>query len=396
MTTFDEGQVVTFTGYTEENDDDKPDNWEALTVGENYTIVEVHNESGKDPCFFLEANNPGFDDTKRASKKANPRTIRVDVFADEIEIVEIAAEAAVAELDDDVEVVEPEVVDDAVEVEEASAAPKKTTKKKAASKKAAKKTAAKKEEDTEADTVEVNSEGDIVLSDKQQSKEVMTLIKGKTPKQLIKLAQTHAKDAMLADWTLGGILYNVKVSGAYKTINDNKYDQRKGWEMFIDEQIGIDYRKAMYLVDIYSKFTRHGVKKEVAARLGWSKASRISAVMDSENTEELVELADDSSFRDLEDTIRTEYKTKGATKGTKIKRMGFRFRIAEEGGAIVADYLEQARNELGLDNLDDTFQHIVTEWSQEHLNLKKRKKGTSRSKAKANGTGDDVHQEVSA
>jgi hypothetical protein len=383
MTTFDEGQVVTFTGYTEENDDDKPDNWEALMVGENYTIVEVHNEAGKDPCFFLEADNPNFDETKRASKKANPRTIRVDVFADEIEVAEIAT----ADADDDVEVIDDAVEVVEPEVEAAPAKKKRTAKKRTAAK-------AKVEEDT--DTVEVNSEGDIVLTDAQQSKEVMGLIKGKTPQQMIKLAQTHAKDAMLADWTLGGILYNVKVSGAYKTINDNKYDQKKGWEMFIDEQIGIDYRKAMYLVDIYSKFTRHGVKKEVAARLGWSKASRISAVMDNENTEELVALADDSSFRDLEDTIRTEYKTKGATKGTKIKRMGFRFRIAEEGGAIVADYLEQARNELGLDNLDDTFQHIVTEWSQEHLNLKKRKKGASRSKAKANGTDDTVHQEVSA
>jgi hypothetical protein len=158
--------------------------------------------------------------------------------------------------------------------------------------------------------------------------------------------------------------------------------------MFVDEQIGLDYRKAQYLIDIYAKFTRFGVGGDVAARLGWSKASRISGVMNQDNADELVTIADDSSFRDLEDTVKEFKTTKGAEKGVRIKKLGFRFRIAEEGGVILNDYLEQARTELGLDSLDDTFQHIITEWSQEHLHLKKKGKGKgrgSRTTAKANG-----------
>ena len=84
-----------------------------------------------------------------------------------------------------------------------------------------------------------------------------------------------------------------------------------------------------------------------------------------------MELAEESSFRDLEDTVKEFKTTKGGETGVRIKKLGFRFRIAEEGGVILNDYLEQARTELGLESLDDTFQHIVTEWSQEHLNLKK-------------------------
>ena len=102
-----------------------------------------------------------------------------------------------------------------------------------------------------------------------------------------------------------------------------------------------------------------------------------------------MELAEESSFRDLEDTVKEFKTTKGGEKGVRIKKLGFRFRIAEEGGIILNDYLEQARTELGMDNLDDVFQHILTEWSAEHLNLKKKKaksKGRgSRTSAKANG-----------
>jgi hypothetical protein len=205
---------------------------------------------------------------------------------------------------------------------------------------------------------------------------------------MIRVAQTHAREAMLKDWTLGGILYNVKTSGAYKKVQDRKYDQKKGWDLFVDEQLGLAYRKAQYLIDVYAKFTRFGVGGDVAARIGWSKASRISGPMTQDNAEELVALAEDSSFRDLEDTVKEFKTTKGGEAGVRIKKLGFRFRIAEEGGAILNDYLEQARNELGLDSLDDTFQHIVTEWSQEHLNLKKKSKGKgrgSRTTAKSNG-----------
>lgn len=373
------GQTVKFTGYTAEDDSEKPENHTLLTEGEEYEIREISDEDGNDPSFFLAAPNPDFNDQKRESKKANPRYKLVDVFTDEIGEAEITEETPldVAEVDDEAPVAE--------------AAPKKTTKKKATSKKTTKKTAKKKTKAkakaaAEVPVIEYNEDNDIVLTDAMQADEVLALIEGKTPAQMIKVAQTHARDAMLKDWVLGGILYNVKTSGAYKKVHDKKYDQKKGWEMFVDEQIGLDYRKAQYLIDIYAKFNRLGVSAQVAARLGWSKASRISAVMTHENKDELVELADDSSFRDLDDTIKTEYRTKGATKGTKIKKIGFRFRIAEEGGAIIADYLEQARQELGLDSLDDTFQHVITEWSQEHLNLKARStknKGKKRGKAAA-------------
>lgn len=423
--TFEKGQTVTFTGYTAENEEDYPENHALLTEGETYEVAEISDDDGNDVSYFLAAPNPDFDETKRASKKANPATKLVDVFADEIAATDEIDEQEEMDLDGEEEEDEEEM--DEEEELPVAAAPakaskktsKKTSKKKAAvSKKTTKKAASKKTtskkttskkatskkkasaKTREEVTVEYTPEGDIALTDAMQSKDVMALIAGKTAGQMIKVAQAHAKDAMMHDWTLGGILYNVKTSGAYKKVQDKKYDVKGGWASFVDEQIGLDYRKAQYLVDIYAKFTRFGVKQDVAARIGWSKASRISAVMNHDNAEELVEVAEEQSFRDLEDTVKTEFSTKGASKGTRIKKLSFRFRLVEEGGAVVQDYLEQARVELGLDSLDDTFQHVVTEWAQEKLNLKsKRTKGKGRGKAAAataKGNGTTAQQEATA
>ncbi len=418
--TFEKGQTVTFTGYTAENEEDYPENHALLTEGEIYEIAEISDDDGNDVSYFLAAPNPDFDETKRASKKANPATKLVDVFADEIAEVEAEEESDEVEEADE----EEEELDEEEELPVAAApakvskktskktskkpskkkaaVSKKTTKKKAAvSKKAtAKKTGKKKASGKEVEVVKYTPDGDIELTDAMQSKDVMALIAGKTAGQMIKVAQAHAKDAMMHDWTLGGILYNVKTSGAYKKVQDKKYDVKGGWASFVDEQIGLDYRKAQYLVDIYAKFTRFGVKQDVAARIGWSKASRISAVMNHDNAEDLVEVAEEQSFRDLEDTVKTEFSTKGASKGTRIKKLSFRFRLVEEGGAVVQDYLEQARVSLGLESLDDTFQHIVTEWAQEKLNLKTRAKGKGRGKAAATtagkGNGKTQQQEATA
>lgn len=399
---FTKGQSVTFTGYTAEDSSEYPENHALLTEGETYEIAEISDDDGNDVSYFLAAPNPDFDETKRASKKANPQHKLVDVFEDEISVL--------AEGDEGEEEVEDEEDEEEMEV---AAAPVKTTKKTGKKKAAAKKTSKKKavvskkttakttskkkavskkkgKAKAEVEVIAYTPDGDIELTDEMQSDDVMALISGKTASQMIKVAQAHAKDAMMHDWTLGGILYNVKTSGAYKKVQDKKYDVKGGWALFVDEQIGLDYRKAQYLVDIYAKFTRYGVKQDVAARIGWSKASRISAAMDKENADELVELAETSSFRDLEDTVKAEFSTKGASKGVRIKKLSFRFRLVEEGGAVVQDYLEQARVELGLESMDDAFQHIVTEWAQEKLNLKKNRakgkgRGTAATTAKGNG-----------
>lgn len=363
------GDMVVFTGFT--GSDDAPDNAEALTEGETYKVkgfVEAEDDDNLD-AIVLEAPNPNFDDSKRASAKANPRTVDVEVFDDEIE--------AVAEEQE----------------EEKAPAKKTTTKKKAAAKKpAAKKTAAKAKaapksklkEPTEGDEEEAAPKqklerGMVLLQEHEEDEDVLTLID--EADDIIELAREQVEEAQHADYILGGVLYHVRIDESYKELDD-EYAGNAGFAKFVEAELGVKYRKAMHLIEIYTAFSRFGIKGEVVGEIGWTKAMEISRVMDEDNAEELVDVARESSVTDLKDAISDSYAKKGSDQRQTVKRTSFKFRLLEESGSTITGYLQQAKEELGLEDMDAVFEHIVTEWATANLNIKKTRKTTKKAPAK--------------
>ena len=80
------GSTVTFTGFVGAANE-RPENAALLEEGKTYVVGDISDDDGNEVAYFLEAANPDFDDTKRASKLKNPKTKLVDVFVDEIELV---------------------------------------------------------------------------------------------------------------------------------------------------------------------------------------------------------------------------------------------------------------------------------------------------------------------
>jgi len=384
---FEEGQEVVFTGFTAEDESEYPDNAELLEEGEVYEIASVTESEDNETAFLLRVENPEFDDGKRQSK-ANPSHILVDVFADEIsgdvpesDEEEEEDEEDFEEEDEDEEDEDEEDEDEEEEEEPAprskkktkkKAAKKKATKKKAKAKKKGKKKASKKKVATSADDEPEEQEDPdlkdmIILTEDEEDQEILELVS--EADDVVELAQEYVEEAMATDYKVGGILYHVKVSKAYKEVNDGAYAGKGGWADFISNELNLEYRKAQYLVDIYAKFNKYGIGGEKVAELGWTKAAQVSRVMDQDNAEDLVALAEESSVEDLKDTVRESYATKGATPGERVKRMTLKYRLAEEAGQIVSEYMNAAAESLGYDNPSEVFQHVVTEWAEEHLDV---------------------------
>lgn len=399
------GDKVLFTGFQSQ---DQPDNAELLEEGVEYEVAAINEpeEDGDLPSYDLLVPNPDFDGKKKASKK-NPEYISVDVFADEFELPDEEEEDGEEEESGEEEEqpaargkgkgkaaakgkakaeAKPKAKGKAKSEEEIKPKGKAAAKGKGKAEdkpaKAKGKAAGKaKAREEEAEEVDPELKDLIILSEDEEDEEILALVN--EADDLCELAHDVSEEAAATEYRLGGVLYHVRVTGAHKALDD-RYAQRGGFGLYVEEQLGVKYRKAMYLIDIYAKFNKYGIPANKVAELGWTKSQEIARVMDEENAEELVGIAGENTYEDLKDTIRESYSTKGGKSdpGEKVKRVTLKFRLLEDDGATVRQYFEQAKQALGLDDDNKVFEHIVTEWATENLDVKK-----SRGKGKTAGKG---------
>lgn len=440
------GDEVVFTGFAS---DDIPDNGDLLEEGETYVVDSINEgDEETEPTVNLLVPNPNYDPKKRKTKN-NKEYIIVDVFSDEFALAgeeeageeageeteadtidfddvekgmvvtvtdtegeeltgtvfkktktllgiefeeddetveavykkkEIESIVAAAEEEQEAEAEEPE----AEEEEQEEKPAKKQTKKKAAKKKASKKADTKKKESKKSDEEDDEDlKGLIILQENEEDPEVLEIVEEAS--DLCEVAEEMAEEAAVQDFRLGGILYHVRISKAFREIKDGEYNVKGGFQQYVEKELGIGYRKAMYLIDIYTKWSRFGLDASKVAEIGWTKAQEIARVMDEENAEQLVELAEESTVTELKETIKESFSKQGKDTREVVRKVTFKFRLAEDAAKAVEGYLEMAAEQLGAKKPEEVFEHIVTEWAQEHLDVSatKRVKKTAASSEKA-------------
>lgn len=374
------GEDVQFIGFT---GNELPDNSELVVEGEIYTIIEVTPQDDQNEEFYtVGVANPEYDPDKRKTKNNRPE-IGVELYADEFDTEFDVSE----EPEEEAEVVE-EVVE---EVKEVKPKTKPKTKAKAKPKTKAKtkpKTKAKVAEAPKAELVkpksklkEVSEDKDketdlVILDESEEDEEVLELVKGTD--DICALAEEMRKDASNQDYMLGGILYHVYTSKAYKEL-DERYAGNKGFALYVDECLGIRYRTAMNQISVYTMFSKFNIDKAEYIRLGPTKCTEIARVASEDNVEDLVELAGDSTVMEIKDSIKESYVAGGDGALKKVKRVAFKFMLHEDQGATVRSLFEDAKQALGVESDEDAFESIVTEWAMDHLNVK----GAAKTKAKA-------------
>lgn len=374
------GDLVTFKGYAEEPEEGE----KLLTEGEQYEVVEVN---AKEKAVVVRIDNPDFNAKKKESD-TNPKTILLDIFEEEFTVPAKGKAAAPAKAaakvsplkGKKVAAVEPEEADDdaddadeadADEVEapapkaKAKAAPAKA---KAAAKAPAKKAAAKAapaKAKVKAKAVEVVEDTDPYgdLDEDNEDQEILGLVND--AEDILDLAKEVSEEASAIEYKLGGVLFHVRKTGAYKELDD-RYKEKGGFSLYVLEQLNVEYRKAMYLIDIYYKWNKFGLDATKVAAIGWAKAAKIAAVMTEDTAAELLELAENNTVADLIENIKTSYKEVGGEKGEKKTLKVFKFRLFEDQAASVEEVLNSVASAMEFKTLDQAFEHIVMEWATEH------------------------------
>lgn len=406
---YKEGDTVRFLGYAEA----VPEQEQFLEEGQEYEVSEVVDD-GSEQFVAVLIDNPEFNEEEDESE-TNPRLMAVEAYFDEVEPVtakpaarargkaeEKAAPAkkTAAKTKPQVEEADDEGEDDEAEEKPKAAAKGKTKEAakpatKAATKAPAKaatkapaKAAAKAKPKAEEDEEDDGPTDLMDLTEEQESASVLELVSGISDDELLELATDTVEEESAIVHRLGGILYHVRKSGAYKQLSED-YQGNRGFELYVNDVLGLQYRKAMYLIKIYYNFSKYGLNEELVDEIGWSKASKIASVMNEDNAQELVDLASKSTVSELTDHIKQGKKEVGGVKGTKVNFTTFKFRLFEDRAVTVTETLNAVASAMGYDNLNDAFEHIVMEYAVEHPTSAPEKtaaKPVAAAKAKAKAT----------
>lgn len=153
---------------------------------------------------------------------------------------------------------------------------------------------------------------------------------------------------------LAVLAYEVYIEEFYKKWGFTDFKE------YAEREMDIKYRKLMYFVEIGNKVKELGLSKERLDKLGWSKLSLITGLLDKSNVDEWLDKAETMSTRQLAETVKiTKRNDPNATipKITTIK-----FRLSETIATTVLDALDTAKKLTGNDDQAVSLEMICSDW----------------------------------
>lgn len=185
------------------------------------------------------------------------------------------------------------------------------------------------------------------------------------------IKQTIKKQMVANYYLMGGVLSHIYQTKQYGQLGYETDDKDKGFTAYVKEHLDIEYRRAMYLKDIYDRFTPMG--EEFVSRLvniGWSLAKEIAQVSKLENVGDedvlgLLEYAESHTRVELQDKIKTEYVNagQGGQQEERTKKLSMSFAFFADQGNVVQQAIADARTTHGLETDNEALFYIIQEWA---------------------------------
>lgn len=135
------------------------------------------------------------------------------------------------------------------------------------------------------------------------AKEVENLKEDKAFKMVPKLLDGIDQDY----FKLGGVLSVIQTNGWFM---DKNYEN---FRSYVENELGMAYRKSMYLIGIYNGLVESGVKWSQVSHLGWTKLKELASILTPDNVEHWVGLAENMTVLQLQEHIKAE--SAGASAG---------------------------------------------------------------------------------
>lgn len=184
-----------------------------------------------------------------------------------------------------------------------------------------------------------------------------------TPQEILREEALRARDMVDTGYMLlAKCLYDIYHQDVFNT-----HWNYTSFEHYIDNEIQIAYRKAMYLVEIYGKAKLLNMDMARLERMGWSKARELIRIVDEENAEEWMSRAENCTVKELNMQVKRE-KDKSSDKSSIVEEapiittITFKLGMAEH--AIIDDALQESKSLINTSDLALALANICQEWME--------------------------------
>lgn len=142
-----------------------------------------------------------------------------------------------------------------------------------------------------------------------------------------------------------------KLGGVLSTIQDNNWWEGEAdtFKTFIQDNFGLHYRKAMYLINIYDGLVEADIPWAKVSGLGWTKLKELADILTKDNVDEWVEKAQNMTTLNLQAAVKAykagDLSTDGTTDPDSSGVSTITFKVHPDQKETIKQAVEQAMEE---------------------------------------------------
>ena len=158
---------------------------------------------------------------------------------------------------------------------------------------------------------------------------------------------------------LARCLYDIYYRDAFRTWDYSTFED------YVDSELQINYRKAMYLIEIYNKATMLNMDLARLENIGWTKARELVRIVDQSNTDEWLSIAEESTAKELSFKVKIEkdkLDDRASVSDAVPSTTTITLRLGMAENAIIQEAVEQSASLINTDDLALALANICQEW----------------------------------
>lgn len=163
-------------------------------------------------------------------------------------------------------------------------------------------------------------------------------------------------------FNLGGVLAEIQSKKSYVAAG---YTGDSGWQDYLLNELNVEYRSAMYYIEIYKTCSELGIDEERIANIGWTKLRSVVKVarkVTDKQLDKLLEKASKLTRDELDAYISKNFVGSGAA-SERISKVVYKFTAMGDEAEYINASVARAQELVEGGDVNSALKHIVREWA---------------------------------
>jgi len=133
------------------------------------------------------------------------------------------------------------------------------------------------------------------------------------------------------------------------------------WRSYTEDELGVQYRKAMYFVDVWDVVKKLNLPTAQVEKLGWTKMKDLTRVMTEKNAKDWLEKAKKMTTREITEEVRDTRKRETG-KATGPETIKLSLIMGEDEGNIILDAIAESKKLCDSENEVVALGLVCQDW----------------------------------